>query len=48
MVKKELGFGDDMVVLAGIAVGYEDETHKINHIQAERENFKKNADSIKD
>lgn len=39
---------EHMVVLVGIAVGYEDESHKINHIKTERNSYKNNVEFIYD
>jgi hypothetical protein len=35
-----------MVVLAGVAVGFEDGSHKINHIIASRDTHKSNVSFI--
>jgi hypothetical protein len=37
-----------MLVLAGVAVGYEDENHKINHINTGRDTFKDNVEFVQD
>jgi hypothetical protein len=37
-----------MVVLVGVAVGYEDESHKINHIETGRDDYKDNVEFLND
>jgi hypothetical protein len=37
-----------MLVLAGVAVGYEDEDHKINHINTGRDAYEKSVEFIGD
>jgi hypothetical protein len=39
---------EHMIVLVGIAVGYEDESHKINHIKTERDLYKNSVEFIND
>jgi hypothetical protein len=40
--------GADVDVLVGVAVGYEDESHKINHIATERDTYKNNVGFMED
>jgi hypothetical protein len=37
-----------MLVLAGVAVGYEDDSHKINYINTSRDDYKNNVEFIQD
>jgi hypothetical protein len=48
VIEEVLGLGPDTAVLVGIAVGYEDEGQKINHIVGERDDYKKHVSFFED
>ncbi|KAH7408830.1 Nitroreductase-like protein [Phaeosphaeria sp. MPI-PUGE-AT-0046c] len=48
VVRQELGLRKDMIVLAGVAVGYEDRDHKINHLKGQREALENNVEFLDD
>jgi hypothetical protein len=48
VIEKELGLNPDMLVLAGVAVGFEDETHRLNHIKTDRDAYKKSVEFVED
>jgi nitroreductase len=46
VVREVLGIGKDMLVLSGIAVGYEDEDHKLNKLRAGRDGWRESVEFI--
>ena len=46
VVREVLGIGGDMLVLSGMAVGYEDESHKLNKLRAERDGWRECVEFI--
>jgi len=40
VVKKELGIGEDLEVLCGVAIGYEDEGEKVNGLRSGRDDWR--------
>jgi hypothetical protein len=44
----ELGLSEDMEVLVGVAVGFEDGSHKINHLKGERDALENSVEFIED
>lgn len=37
VLRRELGIGDDMLILCGLAIGYPDENNEVNHLTVSRE-----------
>ncbi len=46
VIRKELGLGEEMVVLTGLAVGYEDERHKVNKLGVIRDAWKESVEFV--
>lgn len=40
VIKRELGLAEDMSILAGVAVGFEDNSHPVNHLNVVRDAWK--------
>ncbi|TGJ81103.1 hypothetical protein E0Z10_g7672 [Xylaria hypoxylon] len=43
VVKKEVGIDDDLQVLCGIAIGFEDGEANVNHIRSVRDDVERNT-----
>lgn len=46
VIQRQLGLGEDVVVLVGVAVGYEDGRQGINRVRSEREGLEKNVEFV--
>lgn len=43
LLRRELGFGQELKVLCGLAIGYADPESKLNHLTLQRDSFEKNV-----
>jgi hypothetical protein len=48
VIQRELGLGEDVEVLVGVAVGFKDGGHGINRVRSERDGLDRNVEFVKE